>query len=251
VTDAPQQTPAAPRRSLYRRIARRVIRVGQFFFFLVLSYFLIALVGLIPVNNGTEQSDQVEIIVTSNDVHADLILPRRNETMDWGAHLPPGHFAGDVKDATHVAFGWGNKEFYVDTRTWADVSVGTVCRALFWPFGETCMHVNMCDIKNLPATSRRATISHEQYRRLVEHVRDTFRRDSSGRFVLIEGGAYTATDAFYYAHGAYSAFNTCNCWVGRGLKAAGVRTGWFTPLPKTVYLYMSRIEAAPVRAEGQ
>jgi Protein of unknown function (DUF2459) len=64
-----------------------------------------------------------------------------------------------------------------------------------------------------------------------------------GRFLLIEGGAYGTDDAFYYAHGSYHAFNTCNCWVGRGLKAAGVRTGWFTPLPKTVSLYMAAAQA--------
>jgi uncharacterized protein (TIGR02117 family) len=67
---------------------------------------------------------------------------------------------------------------------------------------------------------------------------DSFRRDEDGRFQLIDGAAYGSNDAFYEAHGAYHAFNTCNCWVGRGLKAAGVRTGWFTPLPKTVSLYL-------------
>jgi uncharacterized protein (TIGR02117 family) len=105
------------------------------------------------------------------------------------------------------------------------------------------MHVNMCDTKGLPAASRGATISHEQYRRLVDHVRRTFRCDADGRFLFIEGGAYGPTDAFYHAHGSYNAFNTCNCWVGSGLKAAGVRTGWFTPLPKTVYLSMSPVHS--------
>jgi hypothetical protein len=31
---------------------------------------------------------------------------------------------------------------------------------------------------------------------------------------------------------------TCNCWVGEAMRSAGIRTAWFTPLPKTVFLYL-------------
>ena len=100
------------------------------------------------------------------------------------------------------------------------------------------MHVNLWDDNAIPTGARKTTISHEQYRQLVDFVLASFRRGEDGRFLLIEGAAYDSNDAFYQAHGSYHAFNTCNCWAGRGLKAAGVRTGWFTPLPKTVFLYM-------------
>jgi uncharacterized protein (TIGR02117 family) len=238
VGDTPQATPARPRRTLRRRIARGFLRCCRFFLLLLALYFLIALAGLIPVNNDFEPTaDGVEIMVTSTAIHADLVLPIRNETVDWSQHLPPSDFAGNVRGATHAAFGWGNKEFYIDTPTWADVKAATVCRALFWPC-PTCMHVNLWGDRAIPPDARRTRISHEQYRRLVDYVLGSFRRDEGGRFLLIRGGAYGADDAFYDAHGSYHSFNTCNCWVDRGLKAAGVRTGWFTPLPKTASLYM-------------
>jgi len=37
-------------------------------------------------------------------------------------------------------------------------------------------------------------------------------------------------------------FNTCNSWVGRGLKTAGARTPWLSPLPKTPMLYIENEE---------
>jgi uncharacterized protein (TIGR02117 family) len=238
VGDAPQQTAARPRPTPRGRVARGLLRGCQFFVLLLVLYLLVALVGLIPVNNDFEPTaDGVEIMVTSTVIHADMVLPIRNETVDWSRHLPPSDFAGDVSSATHVAFGWGNKEFYVETRTWADVKAGTVFRTVFWP-SATCMHVNMWDDNAIPAAARKTRVSREQYRRLVEHVLASFRRDEGGRFLHIGGAAYGSDDAFYDAHGSYHAFNTCNCWVGRGLKAAGVRTGWFTPLPKTVSFYM-------------
>jgi uncharacterized protein (TIGR02117 family) len=239
------KTLPVPRRTLLRRTARALLRCCQLVLLVIVLYGLLVLVGLIPVNNDfAPTADGVEITVTSTEIHADLVLPLHNATMDWRPLFPAGDFAGDVGGATRVAFGWGNKEFYVDTRSYADVKVGTVFRAMFWP-SATCMHVEMWDDTVTRDGARTVKISHEQYRRLVEHVLGTFRRDEGGRFEPIKGGAYHDSDAFYHAHGSYHALNTCNCWAGRGLKSAGVRTGWFTPLPRTVTLYM------PPAAVGQ
>lgn len=233
-----QPTPVRPRRTVPGRIARGLLRCVQVVFFLLAVYLLIALVGLIPVNNDFEPTpDGVEIMVTSSGVHADFILPVRNEAVDWRQHLPASDFAGDVSGATRVSFGWGNKEFYINTPTWADLKAKTALRAVFWP-SETCMHVFLWDEGTAPAGARKTRISAEQYRRLVEYIRGSFRRDEGGRFLCVTGLGRRPNDAFYDAHGTYHAFDTCNCWVSRGLKVAGVRTGWFTPLPKTVSLYM-------------
>jgi uncharacterized protein (TIGR02117 family) len=243
VGDPPCEPSARARCTIYARIARGFLGCCKLFLLMLAFYFLVALAGLIPVNNDFEPAaDGVEIMVSSTAIHADLILPIRNDTVDWRPHLPASDFTGDVRGATHVAFGWGNKEFFVDTPTWADLKAGTVFRALFSP-SATCIHVNMWNDNAIPAEARKTRISNEQYHRLVEHVLGSFRRDEGGRFLLLQGGAYGTNDAFYDAHGSYHAFNTCNCWVGRGLKAAGVRTGWFTPLPKTVSLYMPAAQA--------
>lgn len=236
--DNTNETPAEPSPTLLGRIGHVLLRCCQLILLLLVVYLLIVVVGLIPVNNDFEPTaDGVEIIVTSTAYHGDLVLPIRNETVDWSRHFPARDFAGDVSGATRIALGWGNKEFYVDTPTWDDVTIGTLFRALFWP-SATCMHVEMWTGTDIPAGARRTSISHEQYRRLVDHILGSFRRNDTGRFERIVPGAYGPADAFYHAHGAYHALNTCNCWVGRGLKSAGVRTGWLTPLPKTVLLYM-------------
>ena len=98
MSDTPQETPARPRRTLRGRIARVLLRCCQFFLLLLVLYFLLALVGLIPVNNDFEPTpDGVEIMVTSTAIHADLVLPIRNETVDWSQYLPPSDFADDVR----------------------------------------------------------------------------------------------------------------------------------------------------------
>lgn len=230
--------PAAPRRTVLGRIARALRRGALSVLLLIALYLVAVLVGLLPVNNDFKPTaDGVEITITSTAIHADLVLPLHNQTMDWRPLFPAAHFAGDVGRATRVAFGWGNKEFYVDTRTYDDLKVGTAFRAVFWP-SATCMHVELWDDAGNPAGARTTRLSHEQYRRLVDFVLGSFRRDADDRLMRIHPGAYGGNDAFYHATGSYHALNTCNCWAGRGLKAAGVRTGWFTPLPRTVALYL-------------
>jgi uncharacterized protein (TIGR02117 family) len=210
----------------------------QFFLLLIVLYLLAVLAGLIPVNNGFEQTpDGVEIFVTSTAIHGDVVVPIRNEVVDWGEHLPARCFSGDVRKATHVAFGWGDKGFYINTPTWDDLKASTVLRALFWP-DDSCMHVVMKERDDISSGGKAVRISAEQYQRLVEFIRDSFRTDADGRFQLIEGAAYHSSDAFFEAHGSYHCLNTCNCWVGRALRTAGLRCGWFTPLPKTTFLYL-------------
>jgi hypothetical protein len=52
-------------------------------------YLLIALVGLIPVNNDFKPtSDGVEILVVSNLVHTDIFVPVTNDVIDWRTVFP-------------------------------------------------------------------------------------------------------------------------------------------------------------------
>lgn len=216
------------------RWARRVL----FFFVGVLAlYGLLILIGLIPVNRNFQESDDgVEIFVFSGAFHSDLILPIENSVIDWRTKFAPRDFRQRAPWATHVAFGWGDKGFYVNTPTWADLKYSTACNALLIP-SDTVMHVGH---QSQPATdeqTRGVSISVDQYKKLVRFVNESFVTDDAGALQLISGESYGSTDAFYQGAGNYHFFRTCNCWVGHGLQKAGIKTGWFTPLPKTVFLY--------------
>ena len=237
--DSPQPEPESPKpRSLLRRIVGIVLRSLRYFLYVILFYFLVVLVGLIPVNNDFQPTpDGIEIFITSSSVHADLVVPIQTETIDWREHFPPRYFSGENKSATHAAIGWGDKGFYIGTPTWADLKVSTAANALFWP-SDSCMHVCLCTPKALPEGVRSVKISVAQYKNLVDYIKKSFRKSSDGSYQWIPKTAYSTDDAFFQANGYYHCLNTCNCWVGGGMRAAGIRTAWFTPLPKTMFLYL-------------
>ena len=208
------------------------------------TYFLIVLIGLVPVNNGFEPAeDGVEIFVASSPIHADVIVPMTNQVMDWRQEFSPKHFNRSFARKSHVGIGWGDRGFYLETPAWSDLKVRTVLKALFWPSGS-CMHVTMYGRPRTSASVRSVVISEAQYALLVEQLKANFERDTANEIIPILGYAYEGgadnpypPNGFFSATGRYHCLNTCNSWTGRTLKETGLRVPWLTPLPKTLFLY--------------
>lgn len=201
-------------------------------------YLCIVLAGSLPVNRAFAPTpDGIEIFLVSSVVHADIVLPVKTARWDWREQFPARYFAGSTDAATLAVIGWGDRDFFVATPTWAEFSLTTAVKALFWP-SEASLHVYLTTAESLPTGAKSVKISAAQYERLVAYIHQSFRRRADGTPIPISDAAYGPNDAFFEARGRYSALNTCNNWVGKAMQVAGIRTGWFTPLPKTPFLYM-------------
>jgi uncharacterized protein (TIGR02117 family) len=71
----------------------------------------------------------------------------------------------------------------------------------------------------------------EAFERLVDAVYASFEASDETGPVLIAGAQYGKFDRFYEARGVFNAVAGCNLWTARMLRAAGLRVGWWTPLP--------------------
>ena len=216
------------------RWAKRLCKLVLLGVFLLVA---VLVVGLIPVNSDFQPAENgIQIFLVSNAVHADIIIPVSTAETDWLDRFADTDFLGDVSDKSHVAFGWGDRGFFLETKTWDDLKISTAANALLLP-SESCVHVSFAnpDAYRDPVS---VTISPEQYARLVKFIESSFELDDQGEYRQIPGEAYSTNDAFFRAKGRYHFLNTCNSWVGRCLKTAGVRTPWLTPLPKTPMLYI-------------
>jgi uncharacterized protein (TIGR02117 family) len=200
------------------------------------AYAAVVLIGLIPVNNDfVPTEDGIEIFVVSNEVHADIIVPVKTEVIDWSEEFSVANFESDVSAFSHVAIGWGDKGFFIGTPTWSDLKVSVAFNALLLP-SETCLHVSYTEPKYHQGAAS-VKVSPEQYKKLVFAIKETFARTETDDPIQIADAAYGSTDTFFEAKGRYHLFNTCNSWVGYGLKKAGVRVPWQSSLPKTPMLY--------------
>lgn len=224
-------------KNILRKIIRYLLRALLAVIVSVLLYLLCAfLFSRIAVNDDFVQpADGIAIYVESNGVHTDIVVPARHHLMDWTKLLPYHHFEKVDSTYRYVAFGWGDKGFYLETPTWADLKFSTAFEAVFF-LGSTAMHVTY---KRKPPKefelSRRVVISAEQYQKLIAYIHSSFQTNADNSFIHIDHPGYSKSDCFYEAHGTYSFINTCNVWTGEGLDAAGVRVGWWTPFDSSVF----------------
>jgi uncharacterized protein (TIGR02117 family) len=221
------------------RQRRNVIWAGRALLGLVaipLLYFAAAaLLGLVPANAAWRQAENgIAIFIRTNGVHTWILMPKTNAYMDWRPYIPGTHVRDPRWDAAnYAAFGYGEREVYLNTPTWGDLSVRTALWAALGG-GEALVHVEHVHEPQVDVDTRRIMLRPDEYRRLVGFVRARFRLNDAGRTMPVLGRGYRDSDIFYQANGGYSAILTCNEWTGRALRAAGVRTGLWTPLEQSI-----------------
>ncbi len=220
----------------WRRVARVAVRLLLLLVALPVSYFLTAAVlGLIPANVGWQEPARgVQLYVRTNGVHTWILMPKTNAIMDWRPYVPPAHLRDPrYGGGDYIAVGYGNREFYLNTPTWADL---TVRNAFFAAFGggPPLLHVEHEFGPQAGEDTRPLRVTPDEYRRLAGYVRARFRLDARGRTIPVLGRGYNDWDMFYEAEGGYSFVLTCNEWTGRALRSAGVRTGLWTPLAQSI-----------------
>jgi uncharacterized protein (TIGR02117 family) len=184
--------------------------------------------GLLPANRDfAPAADGVEIVISASLFHADVILPMRAAGVDWAEWCAPAAFGG--APAAHIAFGWGDRDFYRATRTLADLKPLVALKAVAFS-RDTVLHVVYVDDPGRWSDPHRVRLTAAAYRRLADYIRASFRTGADGRPRERPEPGYGARDAFYAAVGVYSPFETCNEWLAAGLRRAGVRTGRWAPL---------------------
>ena len=169
----------------------------------------------------------IAIYLLDNGVHTDLALPLANDTFDWTTVISPGDARALTFAPAYVAFGWGDRAFYLETPHWRDLKATTAWNAISGQ-GATIIHVTFLPPLRATAHSIAIPVSRDEYRALVASIRDSFRLGDDGRAIAI-GRAYGDNDAFYEARGSYSLFTTCNTWTNARLKAAGLTHVLWTP----------------------
>jgi uncharacterized protein (TIGR02117 family) len=186
--------------------------------------------GAIPSNAAWRAPERgVRIFVETNGIHVGLLMPKLAAGVDWRGWAPARDLA-DPRYARldHVAIGWGEHAFFLETPTWSSLKPSTIVAAAIGS-DRTLMHVEHVAARAPGDAAVHAIVLRPaEYRRLAAYVQASFAPQRSAY------RGYAAYDAFYTARGHYSAVRTCNAWTGDALRYAGVRIGRWTPFPVTV-----------------
>lgn len=197
----------------------------------LVCYFAIGGIGAwLPENSDFKPTaDGVEIFIYSGNAHSEFILPLKTPDKDWTQQFA----IAPESWTSHIAIGWGDHKLYTQTQQWADLKLATAISAMLVPT-DSVLHAELVAEPYNSSRSVATRISSQQYQQLCEYIVATMAEDQP-----LEGISFGELDQFIPATGNYHMFNTCNNWVGNGMKAAGIKVGRFTPLPKTVFWHLN------------
>lgn len=212
-------------RLVFRLLWRTVLALLTF---IVVYALAVGLLPMIPANaDFVEPEVGHTIYVRSNGVHTDLVVPLRSTVKDWSQRLPFANTSSADSSATHVAFGWGDKGFYLETKEWADLKASTAVKAVFGLSGSA-MHVTFCEAPALGVDCKAVRVDDATLQRLFALIESGFAKDETGKPIWIADRYYGTTDSFYEGTGRYGLFFTCNTWTNYVLKDCGLPAAVWT-----------------------
>jgi uncharacterized protein (TIGR02117 family) len=122
----------------------------------------------------------------------------------------------DFPDSVLVEIAWGDRDFYMAT----DPTAWLAVKAALFTVGSV-VHVAGFGRAVVPASAVELRVSRGGFDAMTRFFHDEYVRDVEGRPARLAPGLYGAS-WFYLARSRYHLFNTCNTWVARALREAGL-----------------------------
>ena len=198
-----------------------------FFLFLLIPliiYISIAhLLTFFPSRTVTFLEQNKSIYISYSQLHSDIIINVNALDEKWRKNLPKYI----LKSQGYLSFGWGEKEFYLNTPTWNDLKVNTALKALFTN-SPSVVYVKYHHSISYLQDLKEVKLSLEQLKNLEESIFKSF------DFTNSNYKGYGRDDIFYSSPHYYNVFKTCNTWTGEQLREANVSVSPWTPFSYNV-----------------
>lgn len=222
--------------SSLKRTFKILLKIILFFIGFILLYALFAFtLSKITIEKETDKKPEVEIFILTNGVHTDIVMPTKNDQIDWSKQVQFKNTKAADSTYQYISMGWGDKGFYLETPEWSDLKASVAFKAATG-LSTTAIHATYYKKMKLGDDCKSMMISKEQYNRLINYITDSFQKDAAGNFLLIKTDAnYGKGDAFYEAIGSYSLFYTCNTWANSALKSCGQKSCFWTPMDVPIF----------------
>jgi uncharacterized protein (TIGR02117 family) len=221
-------------KKLFRIIVKTLIALISF---LLIYAIVIFFTSIISVNENIDIQDKnIPIHILSNGVHTDIVVPLKNEIKDWSNEISYLHTKAKDSTKNLLAFGWGDKGFYLDTPTWADLKFSTATKAVTG-ISTSAMHVTFYGNLKENENCKQILISESQYKKLIQYIENSFQLDSTNAIQRIGTHSYGKNDIFYEAKGSYNLFYTCNTWANQALKKSDQKAALWTVLDKGIFYH--------------
>ncbi|MFB2934147.1 DUF2459 domain-containing protein [Aerosakkonemataceae cyanobacterium BLCC-F154] len=226
-------------------IQKKKPRLKRIFYYSLLGKLslltLLAIGYFTPVINCniTQEKCNFSVCIINDGMHTNIVLPVSNEIVDWREFINISDIGKDTSaNYKYLTFGWGDRDFYIQTPTLAELNLVTAIKALFLPTPSTILVQGFAEIPRNREV-KCVKVTRKDYLELTQFIQNTFQLNPQNQPIRIANG-HLSSSGFYAANGNYSILKTCNDWTAEALRKASVDTPLWAGLSSAVMLHFSR-----------
>ncbi|HEY9851780.1 MAG TPA: TIGR02117 family protein [Leptolyngbyaceae cyanobacterium] len=219
---------------------RYLKKIRRHFLIFTLSIFTLLTIGyFIPSRwcNSVRENCHLTICVSNTGIHTNIVTPVKNAVFDWQNYLKIDDIGNSsLPNYNYLSFGWGDREFYMNTPSLADINLVTTFNALFLPT-PSVMEIQGYSAIPHNIGIKCVKISEQDYSNLMQFIKNSFQIDTNGKTIRIRQG-HSSYSSFYEAKGNYSILRNCNSWTAEGLRKANVNTPLWAGLSSAIIFHV-------------
>ena len=203
------------------------LALGVFLLLYVVSIFVLP---KIRFKDNSDTPGSITCYLKTNGSHVDIVMPIKTDYHDWTNILDQKDVIYADSSFQYVAFGWGDKNFYLNTSSWGDMTFSIAFKAAFW-LSSGALHVTYYNQLETTNSCVPIQLNPNQIKNLYNFICSDFELDGNNKPIFIPTDkVYGNTDAFYNSNKTYSLFHTCNTWVNDALKSSDYKHCFWTAL---------------------
>jgi len=208
--------------NILKKFFSTIVKLLLTLLFITLLYFSIAyLLTFFPTkSSSTKEPKSKTIYLLYSQIHSDIVFKIQDLNLTYLKEF-------NSKKRGYIAFGWGDKETYLNTPTWDDLKISTALKALFINT-PSIMHVQYYKNIHIYQDVKMIQLTKEQFKEVKNNIYASFKSPKK----IYRG--YGEDDYFYSSKRYYNLFNTCNSWTGEILREANVSMSIWTPLSQNI-----------------
>lgn len=184
-------------------------------------------------------SDFTMIYVMSHGWHTSVVFDRSEAR----PYLPV--LDREFPNARFLEAGWGDQEFYRAK----GMNTGLALGAIFLPT-DSVLHIVAMHSRPqqyYPNSQTRAIlVSKPGYQEIIQYINNSFWLDKNGQNSKLGKGLF-GDSQFYRAKGTYHAFNTCNNWTAKAIRASGFPITPFYAVTANNVMYQLRSHSITIK----
>ncbi|NEP43811.1 MAG: DUF2459 domain-containing protein [Okeania sp. SIO2H7] len=221
----------------HRKSCSKILRLVALFLASLVACLILGYFTPTQWGNYSNRNGAIAIYVYNSGIHTDILVPVKTPLWNWQEPIDLKSIAADTDSIEYLAFGFGDRSYFLETSGGELPKISTTFNALFLPTPPAMRVLLYRDIPQNFTDIKCVVISNYNYLNLVKFIDNSFKTNSQNNKNIINK-LPNYRGGFYEAKGTYSILRACNDWTAEALRIAEVNTPVWSGLSSAIIWHL-------------